>query len=153
MTRAAAIPVGEHLYDADMQFTRFSDYGVRLQDLNSGRVIPPPAGARIDLAFEGTIDGPNLKGTIVGVDYIVVRADGRFQLNIQATITTDDGATIAVAADGVAMPSGGVLVPLRKNVQMTTAAPKYAWVNQLQIWVRGSADMSAGRLRWMAFVA
>ena len=45
MTTAAAIPVGEHLYDADMQFTRFSDYGVRLQDLNSGRVIPPPAGA------------------------------------------------------------------------------------------------------------
>jgi hypothetical protein len=93
------------------------------------------------------IAGPRLKGTIVGVDYVEVRADGRFQLNIQATITTDDGASIALVADGVAIPSSGALVPLRKNVQMTTAVPHYTWVNQLYIWVRGSADMSVGRLQ------
>jgi hypothetical protein len=153
MTTAISIPVGAHLYDADMQFTRFSDYGVSLQDLNSGRVIPPPAGARIDLAFEGTIDGPRLRGTIVGVDYVAVRADGRFQLNIQASITTDDGASIALVAHGVANPSGGPIVPLRKHAQMTTAAPKYAWLNQLHVWMHGSADMSACTLRWMAFAA
>jgi hypothetical protein len=152
MFTTVPIPVGEHLYDADMRFTRFGDYGVSLQDLNSGRVIPPPAGARIDLAFEGRIDGPRLKGTIVGIDYVAVRADGRFQLNIQATVTTNDGAAIALVADGIATPSGGPIVPLRKHVQMTTASPRYVWVNQLEIWVRGSADMSAGALRWTAFV-
>lgn len=153
MTTPVALAVGQHLYNAEMHFTRFDDYGVSLHDLNSGQVYPPPAGARIDLSFAGTIKGPRLQGTITGIDYVLVRADGRFQLNIQATITTHDGATIALAADGVADPSNGPLVQLRKNVQMTTAAAAYAWVNQLQVWVHASANMSNGTLHWAAYIA
>jgi hypothetical protein len=119
------MPVSERLYAATLHHTRVVDYGYSVDDLANGRVIPP-SGARIDIAFEGRIEGSNLKGTIVGVDFGSLRADGRFQINIQATIITDDGATIALVAGGVANPSGGPIVRLRKHAQMTTAAPEYA---------------------------
>jgi hypothetical protein len=87
------------------------------------------------------------------VDFGSLRADGYLQLNIRATITTDDGATIALVAVGVAYPSAGPIVPLRKYAQLTTAAPEYAWVDQLQVWMHDSADMSAGTLHWTAYAS
>ena len=61
---------------------------------------PPPAeGARFDVYFEGPITG-KLNGTVKGVDYLHIRADGRCQLNIHAEITTEDGKKISLAADG-----------------------------------------------------
>jgi hypothetical protein len=143
------MPVSEQLYTATMHHTQVVDYGYSVEDLAGGRPIPP-SGARIDIAFEGRIDGPNLKGTIVGVDFGSLRADGRFQLNIQATITTDDGERIALYADGIFRPDDGAV---RENVTLTTASPKYAWVNQLQIWATGSADMGKREVQLQAYIA
>jgi hypothetical protein len=58
-----------------------------------------------------------------------------------------------LVAGGVANPSGGPIVPLRKYAQLTTAAPEYAWVNQLLVWMHGSADMSTGTLHWIAYAS
>jgi hypothetical protein len=143
------LPVSEQLYAATLHHTHVVDYGYSVDDLASGRAIPL-SGARIDIAFEGRIDGPNLKGTIAGVDFGLVRADGRFQLNIQATITTDDGERIAFYADGIFRPGDGAV---RENVTLTTASPKYAWVNQLQIWATGSADMGKREVRLQGYIA
>lgn len=151
----AALPVEEHLYNADLQFTGLIEYGVSLQDLNAGRARPPLAGARIDITVAGMLEGPRLRGRMRGVDYVAVRADGRFDLHLHATITTDDGATIALFADGIAFPSrneSGV-VEMRQNVRLSTASPDYAWVNRLQVWLTGHADMRVGRLSWRAWAA
>lgn len=149
MTTNVTMPVAEHLYDATFHHTSFVDYGYTLEDLASGRAIPPQ-GAQFDIGFEGVIEGPRLKGTLVGVDYGILRADGRFDLNLHATITTDDGAQIALAATGIFRPADGAV---REAVKLTTAAPKYAWVNQLQIWVRGIADIQKREIRLQAYAA
>ena len=57
----------------------------------SGQAPPPGEGARFDVYFEGPITGAKLRGSVKGVDYLHLRADGRFQLHIHAEITTDDG--------------------------------------------------------------
>ena len=67
------------------------DYGVSFETLLAENATLPPEGARFDAYFDGTLDGPKLKGTISCVDYIHVRSDGRIQLHIHGEITTDDG--------------------------------------------------------------
>jgi len=51
--------------------------------------------------------GPKMKGTVKGIDYLHIRADGRCQLHIHAEITTEDGKKISLAADGVGIPQKG----------------------------------------------
>jgi hypothetical protein len=153
MMTAVSIPVGEPLFATELRFTGIGEYGVSLQDLNSGRVGPPPAGARIDLTFFGTIAGPRLRGVLEGVDHVVVRADGRFRLDIHARITTHDGAAIALTADGIAQPTGDSTVALRMQGHLTTGAPSYAWLNQGQVWLHGRANMRDGTLRWTAWAS
>ena len=137
------ISVGEHLYEVSVKFTGVSEFGVSMEALTAGKVPPPPEGARFDVAFEGNSRGPKLKGTVTGVDYLHVRADGRFQLHIHAEITTEDGAKIALFADGVAIPrEGSSIADLRENVTLTTSAKAYSWVNQLQVWAIGTLDLA-----------
>jgi hypothetical protein len=151
---STTITVGELLYEATVHFTKVTEYGVSLEAAVSGQVAPPPAGARFDVAFEGVARGPKLKGTVVGVDGLHMRADGRTQLHIHAEITTDDGAKIAFFADGVATPEPGTAVlQLRENVTLTTASPGYAWVNQLQVWAQGTVDPAKGEVNVKAYAA
>ncbi len=151
---SATISVGEHLYDLTVNFTKVTEYGVSLDALVAGKATPPPEGARFDVAFEGVVRGPKLRGTVAGVDYIHVRADGRFQLHIHAEITTEDGEKIAYYADGVATPEEGTSVAqLRENVTLTTSSHAYAWVNQLQVWVRGTADLAKQQVNVKGYAA
>ena len=155
MIKDITVPIAEHLYDETSYLTRFTEYGVSLQELISGRVAPPPEGARFDMAFEGSIEGEKLKGAIAGVDFAEVRADGRFQLHIHAEITTDDGEKISFFADGILIPPevDKSVAPLRCNVRLTASSPKYSWVNQLQVWVRGSVNLNSGEIVMKAYVA
>lgn len=131
------------LYEYTVKLTRLTDYGVKPDDLMAGKAAPPPEGARFDAAFEGSSPGPILKGSVVGVDYMQVRADGRFQLHIHGEITTEDGEKIALFADGVASPrEGSPIVDLRENVTLSTSSKAYSWVNNLQIWGVGTADLA-----------
>ena len=112
----------------------------------SGQVQPSAEGVRFDVYFEGPVTGAKLGGSVKGVDYIHMRADGRGQLNIQAEITTEDGKKIALAADGVAMGEPPVL-QLRENVTLTTSHPEYSWVNLIQVWGVGTVDFATGEIR------
>lgn len=155
MITDVTIPIAEHLYNETSYLTRITEYGVGFQELISGRVAPPPEGARIDVAFEGSIEGEKLKGAIAGVDFAEVRADGRFQLHVHAEITTDDAEKISFLADGILVPPEGdtSVVSLRYNVRLTTSSPKYSWVNQLQVWVRGNVDLNSGEIGVKAYAA
>ena len=80
---------------------------------------------------------------MVGVDYLQVRADGRFQLHIHGEITTEDGEKIALFANGVASPrEGSPIADLRENVTLSTSSEAYSWVNSLQIWGVGTVDLA-----------
>lgn len=143
---------GELLYEYVAHFTQVQEYGASMEALLSGQAAPPPEGARFDIAFEGPITGPKLTGSIKAVDYLHVRADGRFQLHIHGEITADDGGKIAVATDGVGMGAPPVM-QLRENTTLTTSVPEHSWVNSIQIWANGTVDVTKGEIRIAAYAA
>lgn len=137
------IDVGELLYEYTVSLTGITEYGVSFEGLMAGTTTPPPEGARFDVPFEGASNGPKLRGKVAGVDYLRVRADGRFELHIHAEITTDDGQKISLHADGVALPQpGSPVAGLRENVTLFTSSKAYAWVNGLQVWATGTVDLA-----------
>ena len=89
---------GEKIYEYDLDITGATDFGVSLQAILSGQEKVPPQGARIDVAFAGQAKG-HLSGRVHGVDYLQIRADGRIDLDIKATIETADGQRIALAPE------------------------------------------------------
>lgn len=148
------IDVGELLYEYTVNLTGMTEYGVSFADLMAGTAAPPPEGARFDVPFEGSSIGPKLKGTVSGVDYLRVRADGRFDLHIHAEITTDDGQKISLHADGVALPQpGSPIAGLRENVTLFTSSKAYSWVNGLQVWATGTVDLAAQVVRIKGYSA
>lgn len=143
---------GEKIYEYDLDITGVIDYGVSMADILAGKAKVPPQGARIDVAFEGRAKG-RLSGRVRGVDYLLMRADGRVDLDIRATIETDDGKRIALSADGVGTPRATEpIADLCENVRLTTAAPEYAWVNTRQIWAPGTVNFATGKIHIDAYM-
>ena len=143
---------GEKIYEYDLDVTGVTDYGVTLQDILSGQAAVPPQGARIDVAFEGHATG-RLTGRVRGVDYLVVRTDGRVDLDIRAIIETQDGHRIALYADGVGVPrSAEPIADLRENISLTTAAENYGWVNKRQVWGIGTVNFASRKIHIDAYM-
>jgi predicted RNA-binding protein len=143
---------GELIYSYDLDITSTTDYGVSMTDILGSKVKIPAQGARFDVAFAGRAMG-RLAGAVRGVDYLRMRADGRIDLDIRATIETADGCRIALSADGVALPQpGNPVVELRENVSLTTAAEKFAWVNARQIWAAGTVNLATGKIHIDGFL-
>ncbi|MBI4891874.1 MAG: DUF3237 family protein [Acidobacteria bacterium] len=137
---------GELVYSYDVQITGMLDYGIALGDVLTGQAAIPQQGLRFDVAFAGAATG-RLAGQVTGTDFLYLRADGRFDLDIHATIVTADGARIALHAGGVALGRPGEpVVELAENVTLQTAAPAYAWVLSRQIWGVGHVNLAAGTI-------
>jgi hypothetical protein len=150
----STIQAGDLLYEYTVKLTGMTDYGIGFDALMSGQAVPPPEGARFDVPFEGMSIGPKLKGKVTGVDHLRIRADGRFELHIHAQIATDEGARIALFADGVALPrQGSSIADLRENVTLSTSSKDYAWVNPLQVWATGTVDLGEQVVRIKGYVA
>jgi len=158
MSVQAEVPVseepvipGELIYEYTPVFTQVVEYGVSVEGVLSGQTPPPAEGARFDVYFEGPVTG-KLRGTVKGVDYLHIRADGRCQLHIHAEITTEDGKKISLAADGVAIPvEGSPVFQLKENVTLTSNHPEYSWVNPIQVWAPGTVDVAKGEIRIKAY--
>jgi len=143
---------GEKIYEYDLDITGVTDYGVSMEAILAGKEKIPPQGARFDVAFAGNATG-RLSGRVRGVDYLRMRADGRIDLDIRATIETGDGFRIGLSADGAAvLRPGEPIANLCENVSLITAASGYAWVNTHQIWGVGSVNLAAGRIHIDAYM-
>jgi len=137
------INLGEPLYEYTLSITGLTGYGVSFEDLVSGKIPPPPEGARFDVAFAGEATGSKLAGKVSGIDYTHVRADGRFQLDVHAEITTEDGQRISLKADGVAIRrQDSSISDLRENVTLFSSSKDYTWVNTIQVWGVGTVDLA-----------
>lgn len=142
------LEVGELLYEAVVRLSSITAYGANLDAIVAGTTRPPPEGARFDLAFAGEFTGPRLAGTLSGVDYVNVRADGRFELDLRAHLQTADGHSVAMSGGGTAYPGARPgSYELREHLWYRTAAPTHAWLNQVQAWARGTVDVATGELR------
>jgi hypothetical protein len=90
-----------------------------------GRLIVPVSG--------GTFSGPRLKGIVIspGGDWIVQRPDGSRVLDVRILLQTDDGEKIYVSWRGIAYTPPGGAFNARILPVFETAAPKYAWLNNV----------------------
>ncbi len=99
------------------------------QDFGQG-----PLGARQTFPVTGgTFEGERLRGKVLpgGDDWTVRRADGVMELDLRVTLQTHDGALIHMTFQGLrddAAPGGAYL---RTLPRFETAAPEYAFLNEL----------------------
>jgi len=134
-------PKLEHIYDMHA-------------DLEPPQVVgASPLGMRqIFIVKGGTVEGPRVNGEILpgGGDWALIRSDGAVQLDVRATLHTDDGALIYATYSGliIAAPEifGRLLqaqdVPLNEyyfyiNPMFQTGAQQYEWLNRLIAIGRG----------------
>lgn len=137
------IGMGEPLYEYTLKITGLVEYGVNFGELIAQKIPIPPEGARFDIAFAGEATGLKISGKVSGIDYTYMRADGRFQLDVHAEVTTEDGQKISLKADGVAIQrEGSSISDLRENVTLFSSSKDYAWVNTIQAWGVGTVDLA-----------
>ena len=109
-------------------------------------VGPTPFGTRhIDMLGEGTFEGPQLRGTVLGgMDQKIFRADGAMKPNVRLILKTDDEALIYMYYTGVRYGTPEVMKRIADGEQVDpseyylrstpcfeTAAPKYDWMNRI----------------------
>lgn len=142
----------EILYKMDLNMTGLTSFGSDFDQIMDGKAAVPPEGARFDVEFGGTIEGPKIKGKVVGVDYLSLRADGRSDLNLHIKIETEDGQNISgkLTGNSVLRPDGRI-IDFRENGVLFTSAENYKWVNPLQVWASGTVDRDTGKIELTAY--
>ncbi|HEX4872061.1 MAG TPA: DUF3237 domain-containing protein [Nevskiaceae bacterium] len=118
---------------------------------------PVPGGTRINFHISGgTVDGPRVRGKLrpVGADHFLLQTNGVGLIDVYAVIETEDGALIDLRYTGVADLGEGAheaflegrmppRFPLRTAVRARSAHPAYEWLNRLQCFTAGQADVAA----------
>ena len=95
----------------------------------------------------GSFEGPRLRGTVLpggSADWLLLRADGVLELDLRATLRTDDGALVSMRSFGlrhgppevIAAVARGEAVDratyyFRTTPRFETAHPAYAFLNRL----------------------
>ena len=134
------------LFEEEVHLTQINSYGFSWEQFAVKGEPIPAEGARFDIHFEGNVTGDALQGTITGVDYLTVRADGRLILDLHATITTDDGAHIKVEESGI-NDNGS----LRLTMNFHTCDSRYQWLNHKQVWGVGTVNFETGQVKIKGF--
>ncbi|MBR45984.1 MAG: hypothetical protein CMM31_05825 [Rhodospirillaceae bacterium] len=106
----------------------------------------PIGERRIAKVAGGTFEGPELNGTILpgGGDWLLLRADGSLQLDVRATLKTDDDALIYMTYRGFRHGPAEVMERLNKGEAVDpseyyfrvapffeTGSEKYGWLNRI----------------------
>ena len=154
-TQAVFIPQAgasmKQLFIQKAQLSYIREYGIGWEELLNGILAPPKQGVRFDIGFEGKLSGDSLRGGISGIDYLEVRADGKYQHVCYATIITHDGETIAFHETGTLIPIEEGIVQLYLNMNFSTASANYQWLNQKLAWGLGEMDMRKGFVNTQAY--
>ena len=78
----------------------------------------------------GSFEGDRLRGKVLpgGGDWVTVKPDGTYELDLRVSLETDDGALIHMTFTGVRDDANDYF---RTLPRFETAAPKYAFLNRL----------------------
>jgi hypothetical protein len=111
------------------------------------KVGATPHGTRASVPItSGTFEGPRLRGKVLpgGSDWTLLRADGVLELDLRATLETDDGALILMTSFGLRHGPADVIAALgrgepvdpsryyfRTAPRFETSAAKYGFLNRL----------------------
>ena len=107
----------------------------------------PHGTRRIVPISGGEFEGPRLRGTVLpggSADWLLLRADGVLEMDLRATLRTDDGALVSMRSFGLrhgppeviaAVARGEAVDPatyyFRTTPRFETAHPAYAFLNRL----------------------
>ena len=124
----------------------------------------PHGARRIYYIKGGTFEGPKLKGEVLagGGDWILFRPDGAGELDVRATLQTDDGHLIYAYYRGIFHASPEVLQRVldseavdpseyyfRTTPIFETSSEKYGWLNRI-ISV-GVGEIAPGRVSYSVY--
>ena len=70
------MPVQKLAYEATLQITGETDFGISMEEAMTGAKAIPAGGVRVDVPFQGEISGPKLNGNLAGIDYLVLDSPG-----------------------------------------------------------------------------
>ena len=93
-----------------------------------------PQGTRaIVKVTGGRFEGPRLNGTVHGPagDWLTVRGDGSYKVDVRATLRTDDDALILMTFTGIGISTADGS-STRGAILFETGDPRYAWLNRVQ---------------------
>ena len=127
------------LFEIKYDITGVEEFGSSFEELMQGKLEIPKEGVLVNIGVKGKVIGSEFEGTASGTDYAYVRADGRMQLDVKVTITTNEGKNISFAADGVAIPQQDGTLLIAENVTLFSSHPEYVHLNALQIWGYGTS--------------
>jgi hypothetical protein len=106
----------------------------------------PGVNRRIGIVPSGTFEGERLSGTVLdgGADWQAVRGDGSVTLDVRLVLKTADDALIAMSYRGLRLGPPAVMDRLARGEPVDpgeyyfrvaplfeTAAPQYAWLNNV----------------------
>ncbi len=105
-------------------------------DLEKGLDVgaTPHGNRRIYYVTGGTFEGPKLKGEVLpgGGDWLLLRPDGSGELDVRATLRTDDGELIYTTYRGILRGAPDSPEFYFRSIPMyETGSEKYGWLNQI----------------------
>lgn len=113
-------------------------YAFEAQITNVTSIGVVAEGLRLDIEFAGRlVDGPLSGATLRGSDFLLIRPDGVGIIDAHEVIAREDGATVAVHAEGFVVP------PVPMPDLQTVAAPEFVWPD-LDLPLHGSAQLRSG---------
>lgn len=136
--------------------------------LSEPEVIGPvPEGIRANFYVTGgRFNGPEMNGMLraVGADWLTIRRDGVGVLDVRATLETDDGALIYMTYSGItdlgenghdAFLQGQVpaRLALRTVPRFQSSHPGYAWLNRIQAFSVGEANLEISTVSYDVYAA
>lgn len=138
-------------------------------DLDRPQVIgQTPYGTRqIYYVRGGSFQGPRIKGEVLpgGGDWALIRQDGVLQLDVRATVRTDDGALVYAWYYGLINATPDVFAAVGRGEDVSpdryyfyaapmfqTAAPQYEWLNRVLAVAKGRMVGSGVEYRVFALV-
>ncbi len=108
--------------------------------------ITPRGNRQIYYIKGGSVKGPDIKGVILpgGGDWFLIRSDGTAELDVKATLRTDDGHLIYACYTGYLYASSEVWHKMMKEEPVDpseyyfrstpyyeTSSEKYSWMNRI----------------------
>jgi hypothetical protein len=116
---------------------------LRLQLRPPIEISAGPAGTRLIVeVVSAQVKGDRLRGELLGAaaaDWMIVGPGGMGDVDVRATLQTDDGAIIFVQYNGRLDASQGLQFPMTAYVapRFETGDERYAWLNRIQAVGKG----------------
>jgi hypothetical protein len=113
----------------------------------------PLGGRAVYIVASGTFEGPRMRGIVLpgGGDWFLTRANGIGELDVRATLRTDDGALILMTYHGVLDASPGVVERVFAGEDVDPAeyyfrtAPRFETGDERYAWLNSRVAIASGR--------